>query len=154
VLNDLCPTFVFGRFCWSNSTHTTSRTDPNHPACLCFLYVDLARGLRNYKNVASAFWIKVEKHFKTSLILSELFTFYVLIGFSFYFYGMENPGNGISFGVSDGELLQNGQLTEMGLRDSIKNIAGVVVVSALIQFFNVAYFVSRVLFEDGRDNGC
>jgi hypothetical protein len=101
------------------------------------------------------FWYHRTKYFEVSLFISELVTFYVFIGFAFYFYlyGMENPGNGISFGVSDGALLQNGRLTELGLRDSIKNIAAIIFGTGLVQFFNAVYLVSKINYELGNEDG-
>jgi hypothetical protein len=83
-------------------------------------------------------------------MFAEFVSLYALIGFAFlfYFYGVESPGNGLSYGVSEGQLLRNGVLTELGLRDAIKNISGFILMSCLIQFLNVIFLISKRDFTE------
>jgi hypothetical protein len=96
-----------------------------------------------------------ERLFNSALILSELVSLYIFIAaaFLFYYYIVENPGNGVSFGITEGPLLQNGKLTELGVRDAIDNIAGVILVSIVIQFLNAIFWLLKLKLGNKVSDG-
>lgn len=87
------------------------------------------------------------------LYVTEFVSLYVAIAFAFivFYYDIENPGSGRSFGDSTGQLLRDGVLTELGLRDSLKNIASIVLLACLVQFLSLLYIMWFVGTAEGKN---
>jgi hypothetical protein len=104
------------------------------------------------KTLLRLFKFTDDSGFTRALLLAEFVSLYVFItgAFVFYYYAIENPGNGLSFGVSSGTLLENGKLTELGVRDALNSIAGVTAVSAVLQFVSALHLVSKINFDDKK----